>query len=48
MNDIVNIDNREARDSTKEPEDEGDELDERFDMKTIKKQINEIVEKANG
>ena len=35
------------RDET-EPNSEGDELDERFDMKTIKKQINEIVEKANG
>ena len=31
-----------------EPENDGSELNERFDMKTIRKQINEIVEKANG
>ena len=35
-------------DSEADPEEDGSELDERFDMKTIKKQINEIVEKANG
>ena len=37
-------------DGQEEPEWDGDteELDERFDMKTIRKQIDEIVEKANG
>ena len=35
-------------DSEADPEEDGSELDERFDMKTIKKQINDIVEKANG
>lgn len=32
----------------KEPESDGDELNERFDMKTIKKMIKDIVETADG